>query len=229
MKVLVIEDDKNIVDVIALSLKIRWPETKIVSTHLGKEGILLTENQGPDVVILDLGLPDISGFEVLKAIRLYSSVPILILSVLGEEENIVKGLELGADEYIVKPFRQLELLARMKAVIRRTGELDELPPVVAGPLRFGASMNKLSYHDKEIKLTRTEGLILYHLMRNKDKVVSYTKLFEVMWGGESQGAAEALRVHIRRLREKLEKDPSNPLLIQTKVGVGYCLSTPPDK
>ncbi len=228
MKVLIIEDDKNIVEIISLSLKIRWPDTKIIACNLGEDGIRAMEQHDPDIVILDLGLPDISGFEVLKAIRLYSSVPTMIVSVLGEEENIVKGLELGADEYVVKPFRQMELLSRIKALVRRTEESDETPPINAGPFRFGSSMNRLQYGDTEIKLTRTEGAIFYTLMRNKNKVVSYSKLYEVMWGAETPGAAEALRVHIRRLREKLEGDHAKPELIQTKIGVGYCLILPPE-
>ena len=226
MKVLIIEDDKSIVDIVSLSLKIRWPDTNLISTHLGEEGIQLTKNEAPDVVILDLGLPDINGFEVLKTVREYSSVPIIILSVLGEEETVVKGLEIGADEYITKPFHQMELLARVKALIRRAGSQDKLPPISMGAIRFWPSMNKLLQDEKEIKLTRTESLILYQLMRNQGQVVPYSKLYDGMWSNESAGAVEALRVHIRRLREKLEAKPSEPKLIQTKVGVGYCLINP---
>jgi two-component system response regulator VicR len=224
MKALIIEDDKKITEIISLSLKIRWPELKVSSAEHGEEGIQMAEREAPDIIILDLGLPDISGFEVLKAIRLFSTVPIMIVSALGEEDSVVRGLELGADEYVIKPFRQMELLSRVKALTRRTQEAEAIPPVVAGRLRLDPSLNKLTMGSKEIKLTRTEGLILYCLMRNQDKVVSYGKLHDAVWGGEYPGSAEALRVHVRRLREKLERDSSNPELIQTNIGVGYCFS-----
>ncbi|MFC1860183.1 response regulator transcription factor [Chloroflexota bacterium] len=111
MKVLIIEDDPEIVEVISLAFQIRWPEVKLVSTNLGEKGVELVESESPDVVILDLGLPDISGYDVLKEIRAFSTVPILILTVRGEETDVVRGLEWGADDYMVKPFRQLELLS----------------------------------------------------------------------------------------------------------------------
>ena len=119
MKVLVIEDDKEIVDAISLAFQIRWPEAKVISTRLGQKGVELVESESPDIVILDLGLPDIAGFEVLRQIRLFSAVPTIILTVRAEEADVVKGLEWGADDYITKPFRQLELLARVKSMIRR--------------------------------------------------------------------------------------------------------------
>ena len=227
MKALIIEDDSRIVEVISLSFKIRWPEAKLISTNSGEQGISLTEKESPDVIILDLGLPDITGFEVLKAIRLFSSIPVIILSVLGEEENVVKGLELGADEYIVKPFRQLELLARVQAMVRRTGLQQELAPIVVGPVHFGSSMGVIRYRGKEISLTRTEGLIMYYLMKNAGKVVTYSSFADILWGRDAEGTTESLRVHIKRLREKLEKDPSKPEIILTRTGIGYFLQEPP--
>jgi DNA-binding response OmpR family regulator len=227
LKALIIEDDPRIVEVISLSFKIRWPEVKLISTNSGEQGISLTEKESPDVIILDLGLPDITGFEVLKAIRLFSSIPVIILSVLGEEESVVKGLELGADEYIVKPFRQLELLARVQAMVRRTGLQQELAPMIVGPLHFGSSMGTIKYRGIEINLTRTEGLILYYLMKNAGKVVTYSSFADLLWGRDTEGTTESLRVHIKRLREKLEKDPSKPEIILTRTGIGYFLQEPP--
>ena len=125
MKVLIVEDDKEIVDAITLAFQIRWPEAKVVSTRLGRKGVELVESENPDIVILDLGLPDISGFEVLNQTRLFSHVPIIILTVRADEADVVKGLEWGADDYILKPFRQLELLARVKALIRRQTPSEE--------------------------------------------------------------------------------------------------------
>ncbi len=226
MKALIIEDDVRIVEVISLAFRIRWPEATVISTDRGERGIVLAEKDAPDIVILDLGLPDINGFEVLKAIRLFSSVLIIILTVSGDEEDIVRCLEYGADDYIVKPFRQLELLARIKAMLRRTGIQQEFAPLVAGPLRFDKSMGAVWYRDREIKLTRTEGLILYHLMKNTGKVVSYSALSEALWGRDVQGTTESLRVHIKRLREKLKDDLSNHQVILTRTGIGYLFDPP---
>jgi DNA-binding response OmpR family regulator len=119
MKILIIEDDRAIVELISLSFQVGWPEAELISSHLGKEGIELVESRCPDIVILDLGLPDISGFEVLRGLRRFTAVPIVILTVRSEEADVVKALEWGADEYIIKPFRQLELLARIKSLMRR--------------------------------------------------------------------------------------------------------------
>lgn len=225
MKVLIIEDDKEIVDAISLAFQIRWPEAKVVSTRLGKRGVEQVESEAPDIVILDLGLPDINGFEVLRQIRLFSNVPIIILTVRAEETDIVKGLEWGADDYIVKPFRQLELLARVKALIRRHTPSEE-EPVVVGPLRLDATTGQLFHDSQEIALTITESRLLSHLMRNAGHVVTHSSLAEAIWGNDYPGAADSLKVHIRRLREKIEVDPSHPHFILTKAGVGYFLARP---
>lgn len=224
MKVLIIEDDRDIVETISLALQIRWPEAMVVSTHLGEKGIELVESENPDIVILDLGLPDISGFEVLKQVRLFSSVPVVILTVRAEEADIVKGLEWGADDYVAKPFSQLELLARIRAQIRGQMHSREERPLVCGPLRYDPSTRQLHYGEKEISLTRTEGHILHHLLKNAGRVVTYAGLSEDVWGTDYPGAADSLKVHIRRLREKVEEDPSHPQLILTKSGVGYLLA-----
>jgi two-component system KDP operon response regulator KdpE len=226
MKVLIIEDDRDIVEVITLSFKIRWPEVKAVSTNRGETGAQLVESENPDVVILDLGLPDMSGFEVLKQIRLFSDVPILILTVRSDESDIVKGLEWGADDYMVKPFRQLELLSRIKALIRRRDSFDQETPLVCGQLHFDPTTRQLNHGGREISLTRTEGLILYHLMKNAGQAVPYHRLAESVWGDNYPDATENLRVCIRRLREKIEADPSNPKIILNVASVGYLLPKP---
>lgn len=226
MKVLLIEDDDNIVETISLALRMRWPEAKLISTHLGGRGADFVESEFPDVVILDLGLPDVSGFDVLKRIRTFSSVPIIILTVKAEESDIVKGLEWGADDYMIKPFRQLELLARLKSLTRRQSPPGTASPLVCGPLRFDPVTRELFYGDKEISITSTEGHILHHLMRNAGHVVTHSSLAEAVWGEIYDGAINSLRVHIRRLREKLEVDPNHPVLVRTKAGVGYFLTVP---
>ena len=223
MKVLIIEDDREIIEAISLAFKIRWPEAEVVSTRLGEKGVELVESEAPDIVILDLGLPDINGFEVLRSIRLFSQVPTIILTVRSDEADVVKGLEYGADDYITKPFRQLEFLARVKALIRRQSS-DEEEMVVCGPLHLNATTGQLYSDGREITLTITESRILNHLMKNAGHVVIHSNLAETIWGDDYPGAADSLKVHIRRLREKIEVDPSHPQLILTKTGVGYFLA-----
>ena len=226
MKVLIMENDKGIVEAVSLAFQIRWPEAKLISTNLGERGIELVETDNPDVVILDLGLDDISGFEVLKRIRLFSTVPILILTVRSDEADVIKGLEWGADDYVIKPFRQLELLSRIRALTRRRGTLVEKMPLVCGQLRFEPSSAQLFCGEKEINLTRTESSILYRLMEKVGQVVTHSELAESVWGENYPDAVASLKVYIRRLREKIEVDPSHPQLILTKAGMGYLLAKP---
>ena len=226
MKILIIEDDPAIVEIVSLSFRMRWPESKLVTTNLGENGIELVEAEAADMVILDLGLPDIDGLEVLKQIRLFSQVPIIILTVRGEETDIVKGLEWGADEYIVKPFRQLELMARIQALLRRQSVVNADMCVIYGPLRLDRSMGRLLLGERELHITSTESLILCHLMRNADAVVPNSRMREIVWGRDYPGATDAIRVYIRRLRQKIEADPSHPQFIHTKAGLGYFLKTP---
>ena len=226
MKILIIEDDRAIVEAISLTLQINWPDTTLLSAHLGEEGIELFQSENPDAIILDLGLPDISGFEVLKRIRLFSGVPILILTVRSDESDIVKGLEWGADDYVIKPFRQKEFLSRIKLITRRRGAIAEGAPLVCGQLQFEPSTGQLFHEGREVNLTRTEVSIISHLMRNVGRVVTHSGLAEAVWGVDYPDAADGLRVHIRRLRTKLESDPSDPKIVLTRAGMGYMLAKP---
>ncbi len=226
MKILVIEDDQQIVEAISLAFQIRWPEAKLISTQQGEKGIEFVESEKPDIVILDLGLPDINGYDVLKQIRMFSDIPILILTARTEESDIVKGLEWGADDYMVKPFRQLELLSRIKALTRRRATPDLETPISVGLLNFNPSTGQLNYRDKEISLTPTESRILHHLMRNAGQVVTHSSLADAVWGEDYPGAVDSLKVYIRRLREKLESEPQQPQIILTKAGIGYLMVKP---
>ena len=225
MKILIIEDSPNVVETISLALEIRWPDIKIIVTSRGEQGIEMTETESPDVIILDLGLPDINGFDVLKRIRLFSNIPIIILTARLDEADIVKGLEWGADDYMIKPFKQLELLARVQGALRRYRHLNG-KVLVCGQLHLDPVSLKLTLDTREIKITRTEGLILGHLMKNAGNVVSYASLGEAMWGADFPEASDSIKVHIRHLREKLEVDPGKPKFIITKPGIGYLLTTP---
>jgi two-component system KDP operon response regulator KdpE len=223
VKLLLIEDDSDIVEAISLAFQIRWPEAQVISTHSGKKGVGLVESVQPDIVILDLGLPDVDGFAVLRKIRLFSQVPIIIVTVRADEPDIIKGLEWGADDYIIKPFRQLELLARVKAQIRRQGQ-PEGEQIISGALHLNSVTGQLYRKNKEINLTITETNILSHLMRNAGHIVTHSSLAEAVWGDDYPGAVDSIKVHIRRLREKIEEDPSQPTLIITKPGIGYRFS-----
>ncbi|MDP2918675.1 MAG: response regulator transcription factor [Dehalococcoidia bacterium] len=224
MKVLIVEDNPEITTAIGVAMQIRWPDAQIVTTHLGERGVEMVETEKPDIVILDLSLPDISGYEVLKRVRLFSLVPVLILTVRSDEDDIVKGLEYGADDYMVKPFRKLELLSRVQALLRRYASSQENEePIVCGPMSLNPQNGQLVYKGNEIKLTNTERRILQHLMRNYGHVVTYSSLAEAVWGGDYPDAANSLKVYIRRLREKIEDAPGAPKLILTTSGIGYSL------
>ncbi|GAG30621.1 unnamed protein product, partial [marine sediment metagenome] len=209
---------------VSVAFQMRWPEAQLISSSLGEEGLELVETENPDLVILDLGLPDTSGFEVLRQIRLFSSVPVVILTVRADEADMVKGLEWGADDYVVKPFRQLELLARLKVQLRKQIPPGEEAPITCGSLRLDPSTYQLTYGGKEISLTIVEGRIMQHLMQNAGHVITHSRLAEAVWEEDHPGAVDSLRVYIRYLREKLEEDPSHPQLILTKVGIGYLLA-----
>jgi len=226
LKALIIEDDREIVESISLALQIRWPDTSVVSTSLGKKGVELAESEAPDIIILDLGLPDTSGFEVLKQVRSFSAAPIIILTVKSDEADVVKGLEWGADDFISKPCGQLELLARIKARLRDKSPVTGEVPLSYGRLRFDPVARKLASPTKTIQLTAIEAHIVRLLFRNAGRVVTHSTLAEEVWGEDHPDAVESLRVHIRRLREKIEADPSYPQLILTKPGIGYQLAKP---
>lgn len=223
-KVLIIEDNPQIVNAISLAFEAEWPHTALLSTRMGEEGVDLVGTEHPDVVILDLALPDRDGLDVLQEIRLFSSVPVLILTVRQEEQDITRALSLGANDYITKPFKMKELLARVKVQLRKQTPSGEDSPIVYGPLRLDPSTFELSYGAREISLTVVEGHILRQLMLNAGRVVTYGRLAEAVWGDEDYtGAVVTLRTYIRQLRQKLQPSPTDAKLILTKPSVGYSL------
>ncbi len=223
MKILIVEDSAEVVETLKLAMEMAWPDADILTTILGNKGVEMVETENPDVVILDLQLPDIDGFEVLRQIRLFSDIPILVLTVRSGETDIVKALGLGADEYVTKPFKPFELAARIKALLRRSRDRNT-NPISFGKLKFDPSTFKFTSGKEEINLTRTEGLILARLMKNGGDVVPHDELIESVWGENYPDAGNNLKVYIRYLREKLEKDPANPEMILTKPGIGYFLT-----
>ena len=224
MNILLIEDDPGVIEAVSIVLDMRWPEAKLINTNLGEKGIELAESEKPDIIILDLGLPDLSGFEILKSIRLFSNVPILILTVRSEESDIIKGLEWGADDYVIKPFRQLELLSRLRALLRRAAPIDNITPIANGPFRYYPDTRQLLKGDKEISLTPSESHIFYELIKNAGQIVTYSQLSESLWGDDLSEAADSIKVYIRRLRQKVEDNPDKPSSILTKSTIGYMLA-----
>lgn len=224
MKVLVIEDSPEIVDAVSMCFELRWPDSEVMHTDKGHRGITMAKDTPPDVVILDLGLPDLDGFEVLKEIRSFSSVPVAILTVRDAEVDKVRGLELGADDYITKPFSHLELLARVRAILRRT----QIPEHGTRQKIFSSSnlvidfiSRTVTVDKKPVRLTPTEYNLLYYLVLNPNITLTRQALLEKVWGEEYIDSPEYLKVYIQRLRNKIEKDPSNPQLIISERGMGY--------
>ncbi len=223
MKILIIDDDPIIIENLELTFKVSWPDSESVSANSGISGILLTETEKPDLIILDLGLPDMTGFDVLKRIRQFSNTPVIILTVSSEEMSIAKGFELNADEYIIKPFRQLEFLARVKAVIKRQNLMAK-SVMHYGPFLIDFSSNIVKIGTDVVKLTSIESTILFNLLAHRGEFITSSGLAEKVWGENYPGSHEALRVHIRHLREKIEPDSKKPRYIITKQGMGYSLS-----
>ncbi len=222
MKVIIIEDEKSIIDAINVAFEFRWPEVTLLSSTTGKNGINLVKKEHPDIIILDLNLPDISGFNVLKEIRQFSRVPVIILTVRSDDADVLRGLETGADDYIIKPFNYLTLLARVKAVLRRTENIslkDNQETSVSPRLKIDFVGQKVSLDNHPVKLTPVEYRLLVILVQNKGELVPYHRIIENIWEKEFHGETKNLRMYITRLRKKLGDNP--PDLILNKHGSGY--------
>jgi two-component system KDP operon response regulator KdpE len=224
-RILIIEDNEEIVESVTLVLHIKWNDLIIDSADRGEHGLVMLEREKYDLVILDLGLPDINGFEVLKNIRLFSSIPVVILTVKGDEESIVKGLELGASEYIVKPFKRLEFIARINNILRQSDPITrECTPIINGPYTFYPCEENIIFKGKKIDLTRTESIIVEKLIVNAGHVITHKQISEAIWGECDKDYYPMLKTYIQRLRKKIEDDPNNPSFILTKHGLGYYIA-----
>ncbi|MCX6003526.1 MAG: response regulator transcription factor [Chloroflexi bacterium] len=226
MKVLIIEDSPEIVEAVALCLQLRWPDVEISVATEGARGVEILKKSPVDIIILDISLPDSDGFSVLHEVRSFSNVPTIILTIHGKEEEQAEGLEMGADDYIVKPFKPRDLVARVNAVIRRTTSAKtckEKPLIVRGKLTLDLTNNEITIGAKKSKLTPTETRLLYVLMENPEETLSGEKIAYQLWGKEHTDSDE-LRTYIRRLRNKLEDNP--PRIILTDYGEGYKFVTP---
>jgi len=223
MKVLVIEDDPDIIEVMALSFRMSWPQSVVVSSEQGGKGIEMVETESPDIVLLDLCLPDRDGLEVLSEIRAFSDVPIIIITVRGEEMERVRGLEVGADDYVVKPFSYMELLARVRAVLRRrSADGLALPTTLEdGGLVIDFRAQEVTLHGDSVQLTPIEYRLLCELVGRTGQTVSQETLIEKIWGETYLDTPSVLKVHIHRLRRKLGETADKPQMISTVSGRGY--------
>jgi two-component system KDP operon response regulator KdpE len=224
MKLLVIDDSSEVIEAVTVSFTLQWRDTHVLGAKDGDTGLDLIEHEHPDVVLLDITMPNMDGFETLKQIRLFSDVPVLMLTARDSVVDKVKGLELGADDYVTKPFDHLELLARVKAVLRRHNApqpTSNVPPFRAGDLEVDVATQTVTLAGAPVTLTPVEYKLLYHLIRNAGHVLRHETLLSKVWGREYVDEIDYLRVYIRRLRLKIEPDPDNPRFILTERGLGY--------
>ena len=222
-RVLVVDDEKLIVKGICFSLE--QDDMKVDCAYDGEEALEFARQCEYDLVLLDVMLPKKDGFTVCQEIREFSDMPIVMLTAKSEDMDKILGLEYGADDYITKPFNILEVKARIKAIMRRTAKqqkASENPNVIVkGDLKINCDSRRVRIADAEINLTAKEFDVLELLAKHPDKVYSRDALLETVWGHDYPGDARTVDVHIRRLREKIEKSPSEPVYIHTKWGVGY--------
>jgi len=223
MKVLVVDDESEITEVVNLCFGLRWPDADVESAGDAEAGLKLIEQDPPDLVLLDINLPGMDGFEACQEIRRICDVPIVMVSARDNEVDKVRGLEMGADDYITKPFSHLELLARVRAVLRRyqsthptAGEVFE-----TGDLRIDFASRSVTVRGESVRLTPTEYSLLFHLTRNAGRVLPHHTLLAKVWGREYTDEIDYLKVYIRRLRQKLEGDPDTVGRIISERGVGY--------
>ncbi len=225
-KILVVDDEKLIVDSLRYSL--RKEGYDVVVAHDGLEAIALARQEQPDLLVLDLMLPGIDGLEVCRTIRQESMLPIIMLTARSEEMDRVIGLEIGADDYLVKPFSFRELLARIRAALRRASYVEPATEetLTIGALSLDQASHRVLRHGQEVELTRKEYDLLRLFMERAGRVIPRNEIIDAVWDTDWIGDTRTLDVHIRRLREKIEDTPSKPQYVQTVRGVGYRFATP---
>lgn len=220
IRALVVDDEPAVRRFLKASLTPRGYEVREAST--GQEAIEMVAQSRPDVILLDLGLPDLDGVEVTRVLREWCSVPIIILSVRDRESDKVAALDAGADDYLNKPFGLNELTARLRAALRRVQNTADEPTVSTGPLKLDLANREVTRHGQTVALTPTEYDILRVLARHHGKVVTHAKLIQEVWGHLEQDL-HTLRVNVSNLRRKIEDEPARPVLLVTEPGVGYRL------
>ncbi len=226
MKILIIEDEQGIINAVQVALEFRWKDAQLVSAMSGKKGLALLRKEDPDIVILDLNLPDIDGFEVLRQLREFSAVPVIILTVRADDNDILKGLEARADDYVTKPFNYMTLLARIKAVLRRVDTMPypaRLDTDINSRIKIDFINQKVKVDNRLVNLTPGEYRMLTVLAKNAGRLVDYRTITSEVWEKEYCGDTESIRIYVRRLREKIHDNP--PAMILNQRGRGYILKT----
>jgi two-component system response regulator RegX3 len=219
-RVLVVEDEESYRD--ALSYMLAKEGFEVVEAADGAEGIAQFERVGADIVLLDLMMPGLPGTEVYRQLRQRSAVPVIMVSARDSEIDKVVGLELGADDYVTKPFSQRELVARIRAVLRRGQDIELVPDVVeSAGVRMDVERHEVSVNGERVKLALKEFELLEILLRNAGRVMTRSQLIDRIWGADYVGDTKTLDVHVKRLRTKIETDPANPSHLITVRGLGY--------
>ncbi len=220
---LVIDDEPQIQRLLTLALEANG--YRVSNARAGREGLAIAAQQRHDVIILDLGLPDISGDEVLKQLREWTQTPVVILSVQDRETEKIEALDQGADDYVTKPFNTGELLARLRAALRRAGRSKAEEPVFrCGAVEVDLSARRVTRNGQPVKLTATEYVLLRLFIQHAGKVLTHWQILREVWGPNHEDKTAYLRVYLARLREKLEADPASPVMFLTESGVGYRLA-----
>ncbi|MEI6252589.1 MAG: response regulator transcription factor [Mycobacteriaceae bacterium] len=222
-RVLIVEDEESLADPLAYLLRKEGFETTVAAD--GPSALAEFDRAGADIVLLDLMLPGMSGTDVCKQLRARSSVPVIMVTARDSEIDKVLGLELGADDYVTKPYSARELIARIRAVLRRGAEAEEIGDTVleSGPVRMDIERHIVSVDGEQIALPLKEFDLLEYLMRNKGRVLTRGQLIDRVWGADYVGDTKTLDVHVKRLRAKIESDPANPVRLVTVRGLGYKL------
>jgi len=221
-KILAVDDEKRMVRFIQLNLE--QDGFQVITAYTGTDALEQVRTQLPDLILLDIMMPDINGFDVLRKIREVNTVPVIMLTAKGEEDDRIQGLELGADDYITKPFSPRELVSRIRAVLRRTQSFKESQVdliKVDDRLTLDFSRREVWVEGEKVDLRPTEYRLLYHLVKNAGWVNTHEQLLSKVWGFEYQDEPHYVRLYVNYLRKKLEEDPSNPKYILTERGVGY--------
>lgn len=221
LRILVVDDEQAIRSVVVTNLKSQGYE--VSEAQSGKEALSKTSEFHPHLIILDLGLPDMDGYQVLKDLRLWTTIPIIILTVTDDESIKVRVLDAGADDYLTKPFGPSELLARVRVALRHNGLTEATPIFKSGGLTVDLNQKLVLVDDVQIKLTKTEYEVLARLVRDHGKVISQNQLLKQVWGALAEHETHYLRIYIKQLRKKIEKNPAKPQHILTEPGVGYRL------
>lgn len=224
LSILLIEDEKNICDFISTSLSAQ--DYRISTAHTGKEALPIITSQCPDLILLDLGLPDMDGMEIIRQVRTWSSVPIIVLSARTQEQEKVRALDLGADDYLTKPIGTSELLARIRTALRHSNRLNTDSPLYKRPfhakgLTIDFEKHLVSVDGKDVHLTQIEFKIISLLAQNSGRVMTYDTIISNIWGPYADDDNSILRVNMAHIRRKLEQNPAEPQYVFTEIGIGY--------